>query len=112
MITRLRAFAPAWAWFAAVVVQLAIAMPFWLYATPAPYHDVHGDVGRGWPFIYGLDQGDVHGDELGPFTTYFKPDRFILDSAAAFACGLPATFLVVWLGRHVWRRRGDDGNRH
>jgi hypothetical protein len=101
--------APGWAWAVAATVQLAVALPFWLYATPAPFHDVHRDVYRGWPFIYGLDQGDVMGDEWGPLITYFQPIPFALDTTAAVACGLPVTGLVLWIGRRVRRRAGPGG---
>src|SRR5262249_36319814 len=102
---RVLGFVPVWAWALAGVVQIAVALPFWLYSVPAPFHDVHGDLYRGWPLIYGLDQGDVGGDEWGPVITYFEAARFALDTAAAVACGLPATGLVFWMGRRV--RRGS-----
>lgn len=100
---RLRTVAPGWAWLLAAVVQLAITLPFWLYSSPAPYHDVYGDVYRGWPLIYGLDQGDVRGDEWGPFTAYFYLSRFALDTLAALVAGLPVTVSILWFGRRSSR---------
>ena len=91
--------APVWAWLVAALVQLAITLPFWLYPSRAPFHDAHGDVYRGWPFIYGLDQGDVGGDEWGPFTTYFHPSRFAVDTLAALVAGLPVIAVILWSGR-------------
>ncbi len=101
---RVLGIAPWWAWAVAPALQIAVALPFWLYSSPAPYHDSFGDVFRGWPLIYGLDQGDVGGDEWGPFTTYFHPGRFALDTLAAAMCGLPATVAVFWGGRRVRNR--------
>ncbi len=101
---RLAGIAPVWAWGLAAVIQVAFVLPFWLHSSSeAPYHDVHGDLSRGWPLVYGLDQGDVEGDEWGPFTTYFGPGQFAVDTAAAVACGLPATALVLWAGWRVLR---------
>ena len=106
---RVWSIAPVWAWAVAAAVQVAVALPFWLYSTHAPFHDVHGDLYRGWPFVYGLDQGDVIGDDWGPFITYFRPIPFALDTAVAVACGLPATVLVLWIGRRVRSRPRDPG---
>jgi hypothetical protein len=103
MWRRLKAISPRWAWALAAAVQLAITLPFWLYSSPAPYYEVYGDVYRGWPLIYGLDQGDVGGDEWGPFTAYFYLSRFLLDSVAALACGIPAVGLIVLIGRRMRR---------
>jgi hypothetical protein len=99
LLRRAWGIAPWWAWATAGLVQVAIALPFWLHSSPAPFHDAHGDVYRGWPLVYGLDQGDVIGDDWGPFTAYFDLARFALDTAAAVACGLPAIVLVLWVGR-------------
>lgn len=90
-------------WAIAAVLQLIVTLPFWLYSAPAPYYPIHGDLYRGWPMTYGLDQGDVLGDDWGPFITYFHPLEFAIDTGAAIACGLPAVALVLWLGRS---RRG------
>ncbi len=103
----MKAFAPARAWAVAAAVQFIITWPFWLHPSPTPYTEFHGDLYRGWPLIYGLDQGDVLGDEWGPLTTYFHPIAFALDTAAAVACGLPATGLVLWVGRRDRRPGGE-----
>ena len=103
---RVSGFAPWWAWLVAVAVQGATVLPFWLHATPAPDHEFHGDVHRGWPAIYGLDQGDVGGDEWGPFVTYLHPGRLALDTALGVACGVPPAVLVVWGSRRLRRRAG------
>jgi hypothetical protein len=104
---RISGVAPVWAWALAGVVQVSFVLAFWLVSSSAaPSHDAFGDVYRGWPLVYGLDQGDVGGDEWGPFTTYFEPVQFAHDTAAAVACGLPAIVLVLWAG---WRvRRGGS----
>jgi hypothetical protein len=100
---RVSGIAPMWAWALAGVVQVAFVLAFWLaWSSAAPYHEAFGDILRGWPLVYGLDQGDVEGDEWGPFTTYFGLAEFALDTAAAVACGLPAIALVLWAG---WRVR-------
>lgn len=107
---RVGGVAPAWAWAVAAALQVPVALPLWLYSSPAPFHAVHGDLYRGWPFIYGLDQGDVIGDEWGPSITCFKPIPFALDTVAAVACALPATGLVLWIGRRVRRRVGGPAS--
>ncbi|HZZ81185.1 MAG TPA: hypothetical protein VFE62_21965 [Gemmataceae bacterium] len=107
VLRRARGFIPVWAWVAVLAVQLVVALPFWMYTSPAPFHDVHGDLYRGWPYRYGLDQGDVGGDEWGPFTTRFQPISFAIDTAAAVGCALPATGLVLWIGRR-FRTTGEN----
>lgn len=99
-------FVPWWAWLLAAVAQVAVVLPFWLHSVPAPFHDVHGDVYRGWPAIYGLDQGDVVGDEWGPFVTYLHPGRLVQDTAIGVGCGLPLVAVILWAGRRVRRWRG------
>jgi hypothetical protein len=89
-----------------MAVVVVAVLPFWLHTTPAPYHAYHGDVYRGWPAIYGLDQGDVGGDEWGPFVTYLHPGRLALDTLLGVACGLPPAVLVVWGARRFRRRTG------
>ena len=67
------------------LVSIILVIPVWSYSRPAPYYDVWGDVYRGWPFPYGLDQGDVIGEFL--FTlAYFNPIAWVIDAI------LPATF--------------------
>lgn len=100
---RLTEFVPAWAWMSSAVAVLVITVPFWLHWSPAPYHDIHGDVYRGWPLPYGLDQGDVRGDDWGPFVTDFRPGRFALDTAVGVVGSVPATVLLLWAGRRSRR---------
>jgi hypothetical protein len=101
---RVWAWLPAWAWAVAGTVQVACILPFWLLSSLAQYHALHGDVYRGWPLIYGLDQGDVGGDDFGPFITYLHPARFALDTAAGVGCALPPTVLIFVVGRRSRRR--------
>ena len=96
---RVSGFVPWWTWVLSAVAVLAATLPFWLHSSPAPYHDFHGDVSRGWPAVYGLDQGDVGGDEWGPFVTDFRPGEFALDTALGVICNLPAVATAFWLGR-------------
>ncbi len=105
ILLRLWRIVPRRVWALAGLVQILITLPFWLYWYPAPFHDIHGDVYRGWPFIYGLDQGDVGGDECGPFITYFRPIAFALDTVVSVVCGLPVTGFVIWLGRGSGHRK-------
>ena len=104
---RVAGFAPWWAWIIAMGVIVAAVLPFWLFATPAPYYDYHGDLYRGWPEVYGLDQGDVGGDEWGPFVTYLRPSRLAWDTLLGVVSGLPLAVLVVW-GTHLLRRGNGD----
>ena len=103
---RVSGFVPWWAWLVAAAVQVTAVLPCLLHTSPAPYHDFHGDVYRGWPAVYGLDQGDVGGDEWGPFVTYLHPGRLALDTLLGVACGLPPAVLVVWGARRLRRRAG------
>ena len=68
-------WSPAWAWMVAAVVQVVMCLPFWLFTSPSPYSDYWGDVYRGRPYVYGLDQGDVGGDEWGRSRRTFIPSR-------------------------------------
>ena len=90
---------PKWLWAIAILWHLGVAVPFWQYSRPAPYFDVHGDVYRGWPLVFGLDQGDVIGDEWLFMTTYFRPGAFALDTGLAVLCGLPVSLTVLLLAR-------------
>lgn len=105
---RLWGAVPPRTWAAVAAVQFAVALPFWLYWSPAPLHPLFGDVYRGWPLIYGLDQGDFGGDELGPFTAHFRPDRFALDTAVAVGCALPLTVPLFWRARVRRRQEGVE----
>jgi len=92
---------PKLLWCFIIAWHIAVAIPFWRYSRPAPFFDVHGDVYRGWPWVYGLDQGDVRGDEWLFWVTYFQPREFAADTAVAVGCGLPVS-LAAWL---IWKWR-------
>ena len=92
-----------WVWAAILLWHLAVCIPFWRYSQEAPLFRAHGDVYRGWPWVYGLDQGDVIGDEWLFFITYFRPMEFMGDTAVAIACGLPVS-AGTWIAWR-WRRR-------
>jgi hypothetical protein len=100
---------PVWLWVLLGVWHLAIAIPFWRYSQPAPFFPVHGDLYRGWPYIYGLDQGDVVGDEWLFWVTYFAPVEFLLDTALAILCGLPLSIGAMsawwWYSKNAATRR-------
>jgi hypothetical protein len=106
---RVSGFVPWWTWLVAVAVVMAAVLPFWLHTSPAPYHHYHGDVYRGWPEVYGLDQGDVGGDEWGPFVTYLDPRQLAWDTFLGVMCGLPPAVAVVWGVRRLRRHPDDRG---
>lgn len=66
---------------------LAFAIPCLSYSRVAPYHSSFGDVHRGWPLVYGLDQGDVYGEFLF-LLAHFNLASFLIDIAVALSCGL------------------------
>jgi hypothetical protein len=77
------------------LIQVVIALPFWLHSSTASYHDALEDLYRGWPFIFGLDQGDVGGDDWGPFTTYFHSICFAFDTLGCGNLWLPREWICA-----------------
>ncbi|MEX1229747.1 MAG: hypothetical protein WEB58_05885 [Planctomycetaceae bacterium] len=97
---------PKEAWGAAALLQIIVLIPFWWHSSPGFLHDIHGDLHRGWPLVYGLDQGDVVGDGWGPFTIYFQPIKFAADTLLGMLCALPGIVLILWRGRRLQQKAG------
>lgn len=84
-----------------LLIHLFVAIPFLCWSRPAPYYQLYGDVYRGWPFPFGLDQGDVGGIPILRLA-YFSWINFLADIVASIFCGLPLSFLAVWVdGRRL-----------
>ena len=79
------------------VISLIIAAVLCYIPTPAPLDSRWGDVYRGWPWIYGLDQGDVKGDEYAFMTTYFHPIPFALNVMFAMSIALAISISLNWV---------------
>ena len=103
---------PLWVWLCLwlatfVVFSIGFALGFWWIPSRAPFYEPWGDVYRGWPYPYGLDQGDVGGDSYAHWITYFHRAEFVRDGYAAVgAAALLSTLFIATaaLSRRTMRR--------
>ena len=79
------------------IISSPFILAFWYSPSRAPLFQSWGDVVRGWPLGYGLDQGDVRGDEYAFMVTYFDPISFCVDALIAIGIGFIYTLLLYWL---------------
>jgi hypothetical protein len=90
----------------ATMCFLAFAVPCLSYSRIAPYHSTFGDVYRGWPLVYGLDQGDVYGEFLF-LLAHFNLAAFLIDIIVALSCGM-LLLGVIFVARRFITNNGHQ----
>jgi hypothetical protein len=91
-----------------LLFHAVVAIPFLFWTRLAPLHDVWGDVYRGFPFPFGLDEGDVIGIPILKLA-YFSLPGFFFDIAISVLCSLPVSLALIWSYWRTRRSTGRDG---
>ncbi len=92
-------------------ISVFTCLALWWVPGRGPMFDTRGDLYRGWPLPYGVDQGAVSGDGYAFFVTRFQPVPFVIDGLAAILITILVFAVCSAVLRAVRSRSLDRGAR-